>query len=59
MRKSTVKKTVTKAPVNKKETIKAETVLTLQRPLRLWRRLLSIAVSAQTLRFRSFRLLYR
>ena len=26
MRKSTVKKTVTKAPVNKKETIKAETV---------------------------------
>ena len=34
-------------------------VLTLQRPLRLWRRLLSIAVSAQTLRFRSFRSLYR
>ncbi len=34
-------------------------VLTLQRPLRLWRRLLSIAVPAQTLRFRSFRLLYR
>ena len=34
-------------------------VLTLQRPLRLWQRLFSIAVSAQTLRFRSFRLLYR